>query len=179
MASHIGKLPIAVPAGVEITVNGSIFQAKGPKGTDSFELPEGISVSVEDGHVTFTPEDDARPTRAKHGLARSLAAGIIEGVSKGFEKRLLIVGTGYRVVVKGKNLEFFLGYSHTINVEAPAGIEFEVVNPNELLVKGIDKQAVGQIAANIRKLRAPEPYKGKGIKYADERIIRKAGKAGK
>ena len=167
MASHIGKLPIAVPAGVEITVNGSIFQAKGPKGTDSFELPEGISVSVEDGHVTFTPEDDARPTRAKHGLARSLAAGI------------LIVGTGYRVVAKGKNLEFFLGYSHTINVEAPAGIEFEVVNPNELLVKGIDKQAVGQIAANIRKLRAPEPYKGKGIKYADERIIRKAGKAGK
>ena len=179
MASHIGKLPIAVPAGVEITVNGSIFQAKGPKGTDSFELPEGISVSVEDGHVTFTPEDDARPTRAKHGLARSLAAGIIEGVSKGFEKRLLIDGTGYRVVAKGKNLEFFLGYSHTINVEAPAGIEFEVVNPNELLVKGIDKQAVGQIAANIRKLRAPEPYKGKGIKYADERIIRKAGKAGK
>lgn len=179
MASHIGKLPIAVPAGVEITINGNIFQAKGAKGTDFFEVPEGISVAVEDGQIIFTPEDDTRPTRAKHGLARSLAAGIVEGVSQGFTKRLLIVGTGYRVVAKGKNLEFFLGYSHTINVEAPEGIEFEVVNPNELLVKGTDKQAVGQIAANIRKLRAPEPYKGKGIKYADERIIRKAGKAGK
>ena len=179
MASHSGKLPIAVPAGVEITINGNIFQAKGAKGTDSFEVPEGISVAVEDGQIVFTPEDDTRPTRAKHGLARSLAAGIVEGVSQGFTKRLLIVGTGYRVAAKGKNLEFFLGYSHTINVEAPEGIEFEVVNPNELLVKGTDKQAVGQIAANIRKLRAPEPYKGKGIKYADERIIRKAGKAGK
>ena len=179
MASHIGKLPVAIPAGVEVTIDGQAFSVKGPKGTDSYTIPEGITGVVEDGNVVLTPADDLRPTRAKHGLARSIVASMVKGVHEGYAKRLLIVGTGYRVVAKGKGLEFFLGYSHTITVNPPEGIEFEVVNPNELLVKGIDKQVVGQVAANIRKLRAPEPYKGKGVKYADERILRKAGKAGK
>ena len=179
MASHIGKLPVTIPAGVEVKFENNTITAKGPKGTDSYVLPEGISAVIEGDTVTFEPVDDTRPTRAKHGLARSIVASLVQGVHEGFSKRLLIVGTGYRVTAKGKNLEFALGYSHTITVDAPEGIEFEVPNANEVIVKGIDKQTVGHVAANIRKLRAPEPYKGKGIKYADERIMRKAGKAGK
>ncbi|PLS32086.1 50S ribosomal protein L6 [Bifidobacterium margollesii] len=179
MASHIGKLPVAIPAGVEVKIDGQAFSAKGPKGSDSYTIPEGITGAVENNEIVLTPADDLRPTRAKHGLSRSIIASMVKGVHEGYAKRLQIVGTGYRVVAKGKGLEFFLGYSHTITVNPPEGIEFEVVNPNELVVKGTDKQVVGQVAANIRKLRAPEPYKGKGVKYADEHILRKAGKAGK
>ena len=178
MASHIGKLPIAIPAGVEVTINGQRFDAKGAKGTDGFDIPEGITAAVEGNEIVLTPADDQRPTRAKHGLARSIMAGMVKGVHDGYEKHLLIVGTGYRAAMKGQGIEFSLGYSHTITVNPPEGITFELPSPTEVVVKGIDKQAVGQVAANIRKLRAPEPYKGKGIKYADERILRKAGKAG-
>lgn len=179
MASHIGKLPVAIPAGVEVTIDGQSFSVKGAKGSDSFEIPEGITAAVENNEIVLTPADDARPTRAKHGLARSIVAGMVKGVHDGYEKHLLIVGTGYRAAAKGKGLEFSLGYSHTITVDAPEGITFELPSPTEVVVKGTDKQVVGQVAANIRKLRAPEPYKGKGIKYADEHILRKAGKAGK
>ena len=179
MASHIGKLPVTIPAGVEVTIDGQSLSVKGAKGTDSFELPEGITAAVVDNEIVFTPADDLRPTRAKHGLARSVVAGMVKGVHDGYEKHLQIVGTGYRAVAKGQGIEFFLGYSHTIVMNPPEGITLEVPNPTEVVVKGIDKQQVGQVAANIRKLRAPEPYKGKGIKYADERILRKAGKAGK
>ena len=179
MASHIGKLPVAIPAGVEVKIEGQHFSVKGAKGSDSFEIPEGITAAVEGNEVVLTPADDLRPTRAKHGLSRSVIASMVKGVHDGYEKHLLIVGTGYRAVMKGKSIEFSLGYSHTITVDAPEGITFEVPNPTEVVVKGTDKQAVGQIAANIRTLRAPEHYKGKGIKYADERILRKAGKAGK
>ncbi|MBW3093239.1 50S ribosomal protein L6 [Bifidobacterium amazonense] len=179
MASHIGKLPVAIPAGVEVTIDGQTVAAKGPKGTDSFVMPEGISAVVENNEVVLTPADDLRPTRAKHGLSRALVASIVKGVHEGYAKTLQIVGTGYRATLKGKSIEFALGYSHTITVNPPEGIEFEVPNANTVIVKGTDKQAVGQAAANIRKLRAPEPYKGKGIKYADEHILRKAGKAGK
>jgi large subunit ribosomal protein L6 len=179
MASHIGKLPVAIPAGVDVTIDDGTFSAKGPKGTDSYVLPEGITGKIEDGHIILTPVDDLRPTRARHGLSRSIIASMVQGVHEGFSKHLMIVGTGYRVVAKGQGLEFFLGYSHTITVNPPEGISFELPNANEVIVRGTDKQVVGQVAANIRKLRAPEPYKGKGIKYADEHIVRKAGKAGK
>ena len=162
MASHIGKLPIEIPAGVEVTINGQEFTAK-----------------VEGNELIVSANDDLRPTRAKHGLARSIMASMVKGVHEGYAKSLDIVGTGYRAQMKGKGIEFSLGYSHTITVEPPEGIEFELPNPNQVIVKGTDKQAVGQAAANIRKLRAPEPYKGKGIKYTDEQIRRKAGKAGK
>ncbi|EFA22773.1 50S ribosomal protein L6 [Bifidobacterium gallicum] len=179
MASHIGKLPVAIPAGVEVTINGQDFSVKGPKGSDSYVIPQGITAQVENNEVVLVPENDERPTRAKHGLARAIVASMIKGVHEGYSKQLEIVGTGYRAQMKGKGIEFSLGYSHTITVEPPEGITFEVPNPNTVIVKGTDKQAVGQAAANIRKLRAPEPYKGKGIKYSDERILRKAGKAGK
>ncbi|OZG63669.1 50S ribosomal protein L6 [Bifidobacterium hapali] len=179
MASHIGKLPVTIPAGVEVTIDGQNFAAKGAKGSDSYVLPEGISAVVEGNEIVLTPSDDLRPTRAKHGLARSIVASMVKGVHDGYAKTLQIVGTGYRATLKGKSIEFALGYSHTITVNPPEGIEFEVPNANTVIVKGTDKQVVGQVAANIRKLRAPEPYKGKGIKYADEHILRKAGKAGK
>ena len=179
MASHIGKLPITIPAGVEVTINGQEFSVKGPKDTDSYTIPEGITAKVEGNELIVSANDDLRPTRAKHGLARSIMASMVKGVHEGYAKSLDIVGTGYRAQMKGKGIEFSLGYSHTITVEPPEGIEFELPNPNQVIVKGTDKQAVGQAAANIRKLRAPEPYKGKGIKYTDEQIRRKAGKAGK
>ncbi|BDR55141.1 50S ribosomal protein L6 [Bombiscardovia apis] len=179
MASHIGKLPVAIPAGVEVSFKGQVFSAKGPKGTDSFTLPECISGKVEENEIVLVPANDERPTRADHGLSRSIVASIVEGVSKGFSKHLMIVGTGYRAAAKGKGLELSLGYSHTITVEPPEGITYELPNANEIIVHGTNKQQVGQAAANIRRLRAPEPYKGKGIKYQDEHILRKAGKAGK
>ena len=149
------------------------------KGSDSYVIPEGIAAAVEGNEIIVTPADDLRPTRAKHGLARSIMAGMVKGVHDGYSKTLEIVGTGYRAVAKGQGIEFFLGYSHTITVNPPEGITLKVTDANHVVVEGIDKQAVGQVAANIRKLRAPEPYKGKGVKYADERILRKAGKAGK
>ena len=179
MASHIGKLPVTIPAGVEVKIDGQHFSVKGTKGSDSYVIPEGITAAVEGNEIVLTPVDDQRTTRAMHGLSRSIIAGMVKGVHEGYTKALDIVGTGYRAVAKGKGIEFFLGYSHTITVNPPEGIEFELPNPNQVIVKGTDKQVVGQVAANIRKLRAPEPYKGKGVKYTDERILRKAGKAGK
>lgn len=179
MASHIGKLPVAIPAGVEINISGQHFVAKGPQGSHEYDIPQGISASVENNEIVLTPADDLRPTRARHGLSRAIVASLVKGVSEGFTKTLDIVGTGYRAQLKGKGIEFSLGYSHTITVEPPEGITFEVPSANQVIIKGNDKQLVGQVAANIRKLRSPEPYKGKGIKYTDERILRKAGKAGK
>ena len=161
MASHIGKLPVTIPAGVEVKIDGQSFTAKGAKGTDSYEIPEGITAQVEGNEIILVPADDLRPTRAKHGLARSIVASMVKGVHEGYAKTLDIIGTGYRAQAKGKGIEFSLGYSHTITVEPPEGIEFELPNPNQVIVKGIDKQAVGQCAANIRKLRAPEPYKAR------------------
>ena len=179
MASHIGKLPVDIPQGVEVKIEGQSFSVKGAKGSDSYVIPEGITAEVAENQIVLTPADDLRPTRAKHGLARAIVASIVKGVHEGYAKTLDIVGTGYRAAKKGKGIEFSLGYSHTITIEPPEGIELELPNPNQVIVKGTDKQVVGQVAANIRKLRAPEPYKGKGIKYSDERILRKAGKAGK
>ncbi len=179
MASHIGKLPVTIPAGVEASFTGQNFSVKGPKGSDSYTLPDGITGKVDGAFLTLTAADDERQTRANHGLSRSIIASMIKGVHEGFTKTLDIVGTGYRAQMKGKGIEFSLGYSHTITVNPPDGIEYELPNQNQVIVKGTDKQVVGQAAANIRKLRAPEPYKGKGIKYSDEHIVRKAGKAGK
>lgn len=179
MASHIGKLPVTIPAGVDISVKDGIVIVKGAKGEDSYVIPSGIAVDIADGTLTVKALDDTRQTSAKHGLSRSIIASMIEGVSKGFEKKLEIVGTGYRVVMKGKSLEFSLGYSHTITINPPEGISFTVADATHLSVTGTDKQKVGEMAAQIRKLRAPEPYKGKGIKYEGEHIRRKAGKAGK
>ena len=181
--SRIGKLPISIPAGVTVTLNNGVVNVKGPKGELSQKVDPSIIVKIEDGHVTFEVDENSpvnyKQKSAFHGLYRSLVNNMVVGVSEGYKKVLELVGVGYRVSNQGNLIEFSLGYSHTITVEPPEGIEFELPNPNQVIVKGIDKQAVGQCAANIRKLRAPEPYKGKGIKYADERILRKAGKAGK
>ena len=177
--SRIGKNPITIPSGVTTSVNGQNVEVKGPKGTLSFEVPSPITVAVEDNQIVVSRPDDNRQNRALHGLSRSLVNNLVVGVTEGYSKRLEIVGTGYRAVAKGKGIEFFLGYSHTITVNPPEGIEFELPNPNQVIVKGTDKQVVGQVAANIRKLRKPEPYKGKGIRYVDERVRRKVGKAGK
>ncbi|MDF7663454.1 50S ribosomal protein L6 [Bifidobacterium sp. ESL0763] len=179
MASHIGKLPVTIPAGVEVSIKGQEFSVKGAQGSDSYTIPEGITAKVEDNQILFEAANDDRQTSAYHGLARSIVASMVQGVHEGFTKTLEIVGTGYRAQMKGKGIEFSLGYSHTITVNPPEGITFELPNANQVVVKGTDKQAVGQAAANIRKLRKPEPYKGKGIKYSDEHILRKAGKAGK
>ncbi len=178
--SRIGKAPVAIPSGVEINVSGDDVVVKGPKGELTQTLPEGITIEVADGNVNVSRETDERSQRALHGLMRSLINNMVIGVSDGFRKDLEIVGVGYRANQKGPaKLELSLGYSHTINVEAPDGITFDVPEPTKVGVVGIDKQAVGQVAAEIRSLRKPEPYKGKGVKYVGERIIRKAGKAGK
>jgi large subunit ribosomal protein L6 len=177
--SRIGKLPIPVPAGVEVKIDGQIVEVKGPKGSLSHTVPAPITVAVEDGNLLVTRPDDERNSRSLHGLTRTLIANNITGVTVGFTKGLEIVGTGYRVAQKGNALEFALGYSHPITVEPPAGISFTVDGNTKLTVHGIDKQAVGEVAANIRKLRKPEPYKGKGVRYAGEVVRRKAGKAGK
>lgn len=177
--SRIGRLPVEIPAGVEVTIDGQQVSVKGPKGTLSHVVADPISAKVEDGFVLVTRPNDDRIARSLHGLSRTLIANMIEGVTKGYTKALEIVGTGYRVVAKGQDLEFSLGYSHTILVEAPEGISFEVQAPTRFTVNGINKQQVGEIAASIRKLRKPEPYKGKGVRYADEVVRRKAGKAGK
>lgn len=179
MASHIGKRPITIPSDVTVTINGSHVAVKGPKGEDDYDVPSGISAKVEDGQVVVTALDEEDETNAKHGLARSIIASFVEGTEKGFSKSLEIVGTGYRVQAKGKGLNFSLGYSHPVEVSAPEGITFKVTDATHLTVSGIDKQKVGEVAAQIRRLRPPEPYKGKGIKYEGEHIRRKAGKAGK
>ncbi len=177
--SRIGRLPIPVPAGVEVKIDGNNVEVKGPKGTLSLDVAAPITVALEDGNVIVTRPDDERNSRSLHGLTRTLIANNIVGVTQGFTKGIEIVGTGYRVTAKGSAIEFALGYSHPILVEPPAGITFTVDGNTKLTVSGIDKQAVGEVAANLRKLRKPEPYKGKGVRYAGEVVRRKAGKSGK
>ena len=177
--SRIGKMPIAIPSGVEVKIEGQLVSVKGPKGSLTHNVPAPITVVVEDNSILVTRPDDERNSRSLHGLTRTLIANTIEGVTKGFSKALEIVGTGYRVTAKGSSIEFALGYSHPILVEPPSGISFQVEGNNKVTVVGIDKQAVGEVAANLRKLRKPEPYKGKGVRYAGEVVRRKAGKAGK
>ncbi|MFM2185252.1 MAG: hypothetical protein RIS55_900 [Actinomycetota bacterium] len=177
--SRIGKLPIPVPAGVEVKIDGQSVEVKGPKGTLSLVVAEPIAVALEESTVVVSRPNDERLARSLHGLTRTLIANNIQGVTEGFTKGLEIVGTGYRVAAKGNALEFALGYSHPITVEPPAGISFSVDGNTKITVHGIDKQAVGEVAANIRKLRKPEPYKGKGVRYAGEVVRRKAGKSGK
>ena len=176
--SRIGKSPIALPSGVEVKVDGDVVEVKGPKGTLKQTLSEGITLSVEDGVVTVERTNDERNTRALHGLLRSLINNMVVGVSDGYSKELTAVGVGYRAALKGSQLELQVGYSHPVEIDAPEGITFEVPEPTKIIVGGIDKQLVGQVAANIRAVRPPEPYKGKGIRYKDERVRRKAGKAG-
>ena len=179
--SRIGKLPIPVPSGVDVNVEESLVTVKGPKGTLSHNVASPIAIGRDDdGAVLVTRPDDERLSRSLHGLTRTLIANMVTGVTEGYEKKLEIVGVGYRVLSKGPTqLEFQLGYSHTITFDAPDGITFTVEGPTKLGVQGIDKQLVGEVAANIRKLRKPEPYKGKGIRYAGEQVRRKVGKAGK
>ncbi|MGI5338599.1 50S ribosomal protein L6 [Streptomyces sp. CA-181903] len=178
--SRIGKLPIQVPAGVDVTIDGRDVQVKGPKGTLSLTLSAPIVIDKgEDGVLNVIRPNDERQNKALHGLSRTLVANMITGVTQGYSKKLEISGVGYRVQAKGSNLEFALGYSHPILVEAPEGITFKVESPTKLTVEGIDKQKVGEVAANIRKLRKPDPYKAKGVKYEGEVIRRKVGKAGK
>ncbi|ASU85649.1 50S ribosomal protein L6 [Nocardiopsis gilva YIM 90087] len=177
--SRIGRLPISVPKGVEVTIDGQDVKVKGPKGELSHTIAAPITVSQEDGTITVVRPDDKPENRSLHGLTRALIANLIEGVSQGFTKTLEIHGVGYRVQAKGSNLEFSLGYSHPVVVEPPEGISFRVEKPTLLHVDGIDKQLVGQVAANIRSLRKPDPYKAKGVRYKGEHIRRKAGKAGK
>jgi large subunit ribosomal protein L6 len=176
--SRIGRLPITVPSGVEIKIDGSNVAVKGPKGELSHVVASPIEVSLEEGTVTVTRPNDERESRSLHGLTRTLISNMIVGVTDGYEKQLEVIGTGYRVLAKGSDLEFALGYSHPVPVKAPEGISFKVEG-NKVTVAGIDKQRVGETAANIRKLRKPDPYKGKGVRYAGEVIRRKAGKAGK
>jgi large subunit ribosomal protein L6 len=174
--SRIGKKPITLPGGVEVEIKPGLVRVKGPKGELTQVISHEMTVKADDGVITVERPTDRGPHRALHGLTRSLVANMIIGVTEGYEKRLDIQGVGYRAAAKGKNLELALGYSHPVSIEAPAGIEFEVPQPTEVVVRGIDKQKVGQIAANIRESRPPEPYKGKGIRYRDEHVARKVGK---
>ncbi|QKW39280.1 50S ribosomal protein L6 [Actinomadura sp. NAK00032] len=177
--SRIGRLPITVPSGVEVSLDGREVTVKGPKGTLSHTVAEPIEVSQEDGTIVVTRPNDVNKVRGLHGLTRTLINNMVVGVTDGYKKTLVIQGVGYRVVAKGQNVEFSLGYSHPIPFEAPDGIKFTVERPTQLTVEGIDKQLVGEIAARIRKLRKPDPYKGKGVRYEGEQIRRKVGKAGK
>jgi large subunit ribosomal protein L6 len=178
--SRIGKMPIPVPSGVDVTIDGSHITVKGPKGTLEHDAPETITVSREGDELIVTRPDDERENRALHGLTRSLVANMVTGVSDGFVRELEIVGVGYRAAASGpQRLEIQVGYSHPVQVDAPEGIEFETPAPTRITVRGFDKQLVGQVAADIRKIRKPEPYKGKGIRYANERVLRKAGKSAK
>ncbi|WP_054950989.1 50S ribosomal protein L6 [Numidum massiliense] len=177
--SRIGKKPIAVPDGVEVTVDGAQVTVKGPKGTLSREIHSEMSVKVADKEVLVERPSEAKKHRSLHGTTRSLIANMVEGVAKGYSKELELVGVGYRAQKKGKNLGLTVGYSHPVEIEPEEGIEFDVPSQTEVVVKGIDKERVGAMAAKIRSVREPEPYKGKGIKYKGERIIRKEGKAGK
>jgi large subunit ribosomal protein L6 len=179
--SRIGRMPVVVPSGVQVDIDGALVTVKGPKGTLTHTVVSPITVAKgEDGVLDVTRPDDERESRSRHGLTRTLVNNMVVGVTEGYEKKLEIQGVGYRVLSKGPTqLEFQLGYSHPITFDAPEGITFTVENPTHLGVSGIDKQLVGEVAANIRKLRKPEPYKGKGVRYAGEHVRRKVGKAGK
>jgi large subunit ribosomal protein L6 len=172
-------MPVPIPGGVDVTINGREVTVTGPKGKLSLEVAEPIEVSQRDGVITVTRPNDEGNVRALHGLSRSLVANMVTGVTEGYRKTLEIVGVGYRVQAKGSNLEFSLGFSHPVTVSPPEGITLRVETPTRLVVEGIDKQQVGEVAANIRKLRKPDPYKGKGLRYSGEHIRRKVGKAGK
>ena len=176
--SRIGKAPIDLPAGVEVKYDDNTVVVKGPKGSLDQTLDPRIGVSIDDGVLTVSRDSDDREVRALHGLYRSLIANMVLGVSTGYSKELQAVGVGYRGALKGNTLELQVGYSHPVTIEAPEGITFEVPEPTKFIISGIDKQLVGQVAANIRAVRPPEPYKGKGIRYVDEYVRRKAGKAG-
>ncbi|HTL85956.1 MAG TPA: 50S ribosomal protein L6 [Acidimicrobiia bacterium] len=178
--SRIGKMPITVPSGVDVTIDGANVRVKGPKGQLEHQIVGDVSVSRDGDSLVLTRADDQRANRSLHGLQRSLLANMVTGVSEGFAKELEIVGVGYRAQAQGPNaLELALGFSHPVRVQAPEGVTFEVPQPTRIIVRGHDKQLVGQVAADIRKIRKPEPYKGKGIRYAGERIQRKAGKSAK
>ncbi len=179
--SRIGRLPVVVPAGVTVSIDGQLVEVKGPKGTLQHTVREPITVAqAEDGQLEVARPDDERVSKSLHGLTRTLVSNMVTGVTTGYEKKLEIVGVGYRVISKGPTeLEFALGFSHPVKVNAPAGITFNVEAPTRFSVIGIDKQQVGEVAANIRKIRKPEPYKGKGVRYAGEHVRRKVGKAGK
>lgn len=178
--SRIGKQPVPVPAGVDVTIDGQNVSVKGPKGTLDLTIAEPIKVDRnDDGAIVITRPDDDRRNRSLHGLSRTLVANLVTGVTQGYTTKMEIYGVGYRVQLKGSGLEFALGYSHPVLIEAPEGIAFAVETPTKFSVTGIDKQKVGQISANIRRLRRPDPYKGKGVRYEGEQIRRKVGKTGK
>ncbi|MEU4739933.1 50S ribosomal protein L6 [Actinosynnema sp. NPDC023658] len=178
--SRIGKLPITVPSGVDVNIDGQAVSVKGPKGTLSLNIAEPIIIEkADDGTLEVKRPNDERRSRSLHGLSRTLVQNMVVGVTQGYEKKMEIHGVGYRVALKGSDLEFALGYSHPVKVEAPEGITFAVETPTRFSVSGIDKQLVGEVAANIRKLRKPDPYKGKGVRYSGEKIRRKVGKTGK
>ena len=177
--SRIGKMPIAVPAGVEVTIDGATVTVKGPKGELTRSFAEMLTISLNDGVLTVERPDDSREAKSLHGLTRTLLHNMVEGVSTGFSKKLQLVGVGYRAAKKGNDLEMQLGFSHPVLTECPKNISFECPSQTEIVVSGISKEQVGQVAANIRKWRKPEPYKGKGIRYEGENVRRKAGKAGK
>ena len=174
--SRVGKKPVPVPSGVTATIDGQTVKMKGTKGELSFLVPEEVTVAMENGAVQVNPRDESKTARAKWGMSRAQVANLVEGVSKGFEKRLEINGVGYKAAVAGKTLKLSLGYSHDIDYAIPAGVTITTPRPTEVIVAGIDKQVVGQTAAEIREYRGPEPYKGKGVKYSDEFIFRKEGK---
>ena len=177
--SRIGKAPITVPAGVDVTVAGGRITVKGPKGELDREIPGNITISQEGDTLTCARPNEENKTKAMHGLTRSLVNNMVIGVTEGFSKELQIVGVGYRAEAQGKDIRLNLGFSHTVDVKAPEGITFDIPAQTQVIVKGIDKEVVGQVAANIRSIRKPEPYKGKGVRYLGERVVRKAGKAGK
>ena len=178
--SRIGRQPVPVPAGVDVTIDGQNVSVKGPKGTLQLEVAAPISIARnDDGALVVSRPDDDRHNRSLHGLSRTLVANLVTGVSEGYVRKMEIHGVGYRVALKGSNLEFALGYSHPVVIEAPEGITFAVETPTRFSISGIDKQKVGQISANIRRLRRPDPYKGKGVRYEGEQVRRKVGKTGK
>ncbi len=177
--SRIGKNPIQIPSGVDVTIDGQNVKVKGPKGELALTISQPITIATEDGAIVVTRPNDERRSRALHGLSRSLVNNLVIGVTQGYTTKMEIFGVGYRVQAKGRDLEFALGYSHPVPIEAPEGITFAVESPTKFSVSGIDKQQVGQISANIRRLRRPDPYKGKGIRYEGEQIRRKVGKTGK
>ncbi len=177
--SRIGKLPIEIPSGVTVTVDTSVINVKGPKGTLSREIMDGVAIEMNDNKVLVKRSGDTKVAQAAHGLTRTLINNMVAGVTKGFEKVLEITGVGYRAEVKGNTLSLALGYSHPVNYDIPKGISVEVDKMTKIMLKGVDRELVGQTAAKIRSFRSPEPYKGKGIRYAGEKILRKAGKTGK